>query len=144
MWHWGGGTGIPLDFHIYFEQSLHFYHEDDQFVVKGDFHFSSCSKLGGFTKTFRNYLATSLLPEDEFAKIWGTSEKYGTNIHHFFPFFCEVSTRHQKPTRSRCKDWWSGSCWIVKWFCWNCWWTKPLLKPIGSMCGKCTVPTFTI
>jgi len=96
MWYWGG-TGIPLDFHIYFEQSLHFYHEEDQFVVEGDSHFSSCSKLGGFTKTFRNDLATSLLPEDEFAKLWGTSEIWNKTsiIHHFFHFF-EVSTRHQK------------------------------------------------
>ena len=89
MWHWGrGGTGIPLDFHIDFEQSLHFYREEDQFVVEGEFHFSSCSKLGGFTKTFWNDLATSLLLVKKIQNNSGdlrNMEKTSI-IHHFFHF----------------------------------------------------------
>ena len=39
----GVGTGVPLDFHAYFEQSLHFYDEENHFVVEveGDSYFQS-------------------------------------------------------------------------------------------------------
>ena len=100
------------------------------------------------TWLLHSHLYKNMQNSGHLRKIWNK-----TSI--IFPFFCEVSTPSKSSTRSRCKDWWSGSCWTclknspwksktikVKWFCWNGWWTKPLLKPIGSMCGICTVPTY--